>query len=38
MINSVVHAGTRMLGSGQSIQQVHAHLHSLLDPFVAAHR
>ncbi len=38
MINSVVHAGTRMLESGQSIQRVHAHLHSLLDPFVAAHR
>lgn len=35
MINSVVHAGTRMLESGQSIQQVHAHRHSLLDPFVA---
>lgn len=38
LITTVVHAGTRMLESGQSIQQVHAHLHSSLDPSVAAHR
>ena len=35
MINAVVHAGTRMLESGQTPARVHAHLRTLLGPFVA---
>ena len=35
MINAVVHAGTRMLESGQTLEQVHSHLKALLGPFVA---
>ena len=35
MINSVVYAGTRMLESGQTLEQVHSHLKTLLGPFVA---
>ncbi|WP_445153791.1 TetR/AcrR family transcriptional regulator [Arthrobacter sp. Hor0625] len=38
MINAVVHAGTRMLESGQTVAQVHAHLKTLLGPFVAGRR
>lgn len=38
MINSVVHAGTRMIESGQSVEQVHLHFHELLGPFVMEHR
>lgn len=34
MINAVVHAGTRMLESGQTREQVHSHLRTLLGPFV----
>lgn len=34
MINAMVHAGTRMLESGQTREQVHAHLKALLGPFV----
>ena len=37
MINSVVHAGTRMLESGQTPDQVHSHLRTLLGPFVTEH-
>jgi AcrR family transcriptional regulator len=37
MINSVVHAGTRMLESGQTLEQVHSHLRTLLGPFVTEH-
>jgi len=35
MINAVVHAGTRMLESGQTLAEVHTHLRTLLGPFVA---
>ncbi|MDQ0771165.1 AcrR family transcriptional regulator [Pseudarthrobacter defluvii] len=38
MINSVVHAGTRLLESGQPLEQVHTHLHLLLGPFVTERR
>ena len=38
MINSVVHAGTRMLESGQSLDRVHSHLRTLLGPFVTEHQ
>jgi AcrR family transcriptional regulator len=38
MINSVIHAGTRMLESGQTLEQVHSHLRILLGPFVTEHR
>lgn len=38
MINSVVHAGTRLLESGQTLEQVYAHLRLLLGPFVNEHR
>jgi AcrR family transcriptional regulator len=38
MINSVVHAGTRMLESGQTLEQVHSHLRLLLGPFVTEHQ
>lgn len=38
MINSVVHAGTRMIESGQSVAQVHLHFLELLGPFVMGHR
>lgn len=38
LINSVVHAGTRLLEAGQPVAQVHVHLETLLGPFVAAHR
>lgn len=38
MINSVVYAGTRMLESGQTLEQVHCHLEALLGPFVAERR
>ncbi|RAN76319.1 TetR family transcriptional regulator [Bacillus sp. SRB_336] len=38
MINSVVHAGTRMLESGQTLEQVHSHLRTLLGPFVTEHQ
>lgn len=38
MINSMVHAGTRMLESGQSLEQVRGHLQAVLGPFVAQHR
>jgi AcrR family transcriptional regulator len=38
MINSMVHAGTRMLESGQSLEQVRSHLQAVLGPFVAQHR
>ncbi|MEO3933127.1 hypothetical protein WMO79_09995 [Micrococcaceae bacterium Sec7.4] len=36
MINSVVHAGTRMLESGQTLEQGHSHLRTLPGPFVTA--
>ena len=38
MINSVVHAGTRLLESGQTPEQVHTHLRLLLGPFVAEYQ
>ncbi|MDI3213862.1 helix-turn-helix domain-containing protein [Arthrobacter sp. AL12] len=38
MINSVVHAGTRMLEPGQSLDRVHSHLRTLLGPFVTEHQ
>lgn len=38
MINSVVHAGTRLLESGQTLEQVHSHLRLLLGPFVAVYQ
>jgi fatty acid-binding protein DegV len=38
MINAVVHAGTRMIESGQTLNQVHTHLRTLLGPFVTAHQ
>lgn len=31
---AVVHAGTRMLESGQKLERVHSHLMTLLGPFV----
>lgn len=34
MINSVVHAGTRMLESGQTLERVQSHLRTLLGPLV----
>ena len=38
MINSVVHAGTRLVQTGQTLEQVHAHVRLLLGPFVAEYR
>lgn len=38
MINSVVHTGTRMLESGESLDQVRGHLDTILGPFVEKHR
>jgi hypothetical protein len=37
-INSVVHAGTCMLETGQTLEQVHSHFSTLLGPFVTAHQ
>ena len=35
LINAVVHAGTRMIESGQDVKDVHLHFKTLLGPFVA---
>jgi hypothetical protein len=37
MINSVVHAGTRMLESGELLKQVHRHLQAILGPSMDSH-
>lgn len=37
MINSVVHAATRLLDTGQSFEEVKAHLYAMLGPLVSAH-
>lgn len=34
MINFIVYAGTRMLESGQTLEQIHGHLRALPGPFV----
>lgn len=38
MINAMVHAGTRMLEAGQSVDQVTAHLETVLGPLADKHR
>ena len=38
MINSMVHAGTRMLDAGQDVDQVTAHLQTLLGPLADRYR